>query len=157
MFLYVVKNKRLHFLFSILVLILASTLEDVLPRIFGVGFPILLMVTLSFAVKKPMTLAVIFAVAAGASEDAISSLPMMTSVSFFVVMALLTRWAKAPILMSILGCALYQFWIMVWLVNIGGNVFVRSLAAIPISGLTILLILPILRLVEKGVALNEEG
>lgn len=152
------KNSRLQLLLAILTLIVASALEEILPKFFGVGAPLLLMATVYAAVKRPLAPAVIFAVAAGAAEDAISSLPMMTSVSYFALLSLLTHWAKEPWSVAILGYVMYQFWLLVWLKwGTIGNVFARALMAIPVALVTAFAVSFVLNLTVRGVALEEEG
>ena len=76
-------NSLLQFVFALGVLCLGGAAEDMLPKVAGVGFPVLLSAVLVMATRRPIVPAVLFAVAAGACEDALSSLPLMTSPSTF--------------------------------------------------------------------------
>lgn len=111
----------LVFLFYLIVLVLGGALEELLPKMLGVGVPILLGWTLFAAVHRNAPTVVVLAIAAGAFEDALSALPFLTSVSFFVVAALVANrvcgergLAVLPALM--VAYPLYQAWL--WLVAV---------------------------------------
>ena len=76
-------------MFAVLALVLGAGCEELLPKFFGVGFPVLLMVVVFLSVRFGLLLAVMLAIAAGATEDALSALTPMTSVSFFLIVAVL--------------------------------------------------------------------
>jgi len=63
-------------------------MEEMLPKMLGVGVPVLLGWTLFAAAHRSAPTVAVLAIAAGAFEDALSALPLLTSVSFFVVSAL---------------------------------------------------------------------
>lgn len=114
----------LVFLFYLIVLVSGGALEEFLPKVLGVGVPVLLGWTLFAAVHRPVPTVVVLAMAAGAFEDALSALPFLTSVSFFVVAALVANrvcggrgLAALPALM--VAYPLYQAWL--WLVAGGGG------------------------------------
>lgn len=114
----------LTFVFYAIVLVLGGALEMMLPKLVGVGVPVLLGWTIwvggdERAGAGGVGGAVVLAVAAGAFEDALSSLPFLTSVSFFVVAVLVARrisTLQLPFpfgLVLFLACPLYEAW--VWL------------------------------------------
>ena len=51
---------------SLLVLIFGAGLEELLPKFFGVGFPVLLCAAMYFACRRSASRMVLFAIAAGA-------------------------------------------------------------------------------------------
>jgi len=75
-------------LFYLIVLVSGGAMEEMLPKMLGVGVPVLLGWTLFAAVHRSAPTVAVLAIAAGAFEDALSALPLLTSVSFFVVSAL---------------------------------------------------------------------
>ena len=70
--------------------------EVLLPKVLGVGFPVLMTAVQFFAVRRPAVSVAMFAIAAGAMEDALSALPPVTSVSYFLGLAALVRWSGMP-------------------------------------------------------------
>ena len=126
-------GRVVQFVLSVLALVTGAALEEMLPKVFGVGFPVLLMSALFFAVRRQDPSALAFAVVAGAVEDALSALPPMTSVSYFLGVALLARFlGRSGALMAVVY-PLYQIWLAVWLPGIGGGVFARVLLSCPVG------------------------
>jgi len=123
----------LVFLFYLIVLVSGGALEEILPKMSGVGVPILLAWTLFAAAHRSAPTVVVLAIAAGAFEDALSDLPLLTSVSFFVVAALAVnrvcggqRRTALPALM--VAYPLYRAWL--WLVVGGGGLGQTVLPAV---------------------------
>jgi len=123
----------------LLLLVPGAAAEELLPKILGVGFPVLLASVQIVARRCLLADGVFFALAAGAVEDAICALPPMTSVSFFLVVALLSRWLQLPRAMIALVYPCYQVWLATWMPNLGGGVFVRILVAVPVGLFTTLM------------------
>ena len=118
---------------AVLVLVSGAALEEMLPRVFGVGVPVLLAAVLFLSVRRAGPFVPVFAVVAGAVEDVLSGLPPMTSVSYFLAAAvLLLRFGSAWFVPAV-AYAGYQVWLSVWVVRIGGDVFGRVLLAGPIG------------------------
>ena len=84
-------SRAVQFVLAVLVLVSGAAFEEMLPRAFGVGVPVLLAAVLSLSARQVGPFALAFAVVAGAVEDALSALPPMTSVSYFLAAALLLR------------------------------------------------------------------
>ena len=109
------KNDVLQLMFGSLALVLGAGCEELLPKVFGVGFPILLMIVVFLSVRFGLLLTVFLAIAAGALEDAVSSLTPMTSVSAFLIVAVLVRRFGLPYLAAMLVFPCYQLWLSVWM------------------------------------------
>ena len=151
------RNSLLAFAFSLAVLCLGASAEELLPKLLGVGFPVLLVAVQVLAVRGPLAAAMLFAVAAGGFEDAVSSLPPMTSVSFFMLAMAFARWADLPRASSFLTYPAYQVWLSAWTGGLGGGVFWRILVSLPIGVATAFLVGWIIRFAERRAALDEQG
>lgn len=151
------RNSALHLVFAVLTLVLGAAAEELLPKMLGVGFPVLLAAVQFMAVRRPALAAALFAIAAGAVEDAISSLPVMTGASFFLPLAFLTRWSGLPRGVALLSYPLFQLWLGIWVPGLQGNVFHRILMAVPVAVATAWAVGAVLVWAERGAALDEEG
>ena len=147
----------IQFVVFLLILVPGVAAEEMLPKVLGVGFPILLTSVQFVSLRLPLPPSVLFAVAAGAAEDAVCSLPPMTSGSFFLLAALLARWSRLPWLTAVLVAAGYQAWLAVWMVGLGGGVFVRILVALPIGLVTALSVHAALSWTWRKAAIDERG
>jgi len=101
----------LAFLFQVLVLVLGGAMEALLPKPLGVGVPILLGWTLCASVRRAAPVVVVLALAAGAFEDALASLPALTSAPFFVVVALVANRLHWAPLVLLVAYPLYEVWL----------------------------------------------
>lgn len=128
------KNDLQNVFFVFLALVLCAGAEELLPKVCGVGAPLLLMLAVVPAPRFGLVGAGLLAAASGAAEDAVSSLAPMTSVSFFLLAAVLTRrtGVMRPVALLVFPC--YQLWLSLW--TPGLNVFTRFLVALPIGFLT---------------------
>lgn len=149
------RNDILQLLFALLTLIFGAGCEDLLPSFCGVGFPILLVAVQYFAVRASMPVALLFAIAAGAAEDALSGLAPMTSVSYFLLVSVLSRRLDLPFALTALSAPCYQLWLAIW--TSGLNVFTRILLAFPIGLATALVVVWTLETVSRKAALDERG
>ena len=129
-------GRVVQFVLYALVLVSGAAFEELLPRVFGVGVPVLLAAVLFLSVRQAGPSALAFAVAAGAVEDALSALPPMTSASYFLAVALLLRRFGSAWFVPAVAYAGYQVWLSVWVVRIGGDVFKRVLLACPVGLVT---------------------
>ena len=129
-------GRVVQFVLCALVLVSGAALEEVLPRVFGVGVPVLLMSVAFLSVRRAGPSALAFAVVAGAVEDTLSSLPPMTGVSYFLAVALLLRRLGSAWFVPAIVYAGYQIWLSVWVIHIGGDVFRRVLLACPVGLVT---------------------
>jgi len=132
-----------------------GTAEELIPKFFGVGFPFLLASVQHAAATRPLPAFVVLAVAAGACEDALSSLPPMTSVSFFLATAALVRWCDLPRTAILLTFPIYQLWLALWIPSLGGGVFARLLLSVPLGLVTALVTTALLTAVERKAAIDE--
>ena len=147
------RSNFLSLVFAVVVLCIGAGVEEMLPKFLGVGVPALLAASLVMSVRRPVE-AVLFAIAAGAAEDAISSLPAMTSVSFFLMAAAVVRKAG---LASLLMYPAYQAWLFVWTSSPGGGFFGRVLLALPVGIVTALAVGAALGWAERKAAVDEQG
>jgi len=136
---------------------LGCAAEEMLPKPFGVGFPVLLAAVQFFASRRPLPAALIFAAAAGAVEDALSSLPAMTSVGYFSATALLVRRTGFPRLAIAMTYPAYQLWLRLWVPGIGGGVFHRTLVALPLGVATAVAVAWLLFAAQKKGAIDVQG
>lgn len=151
------RNSFLALAFSLVVLCLGAGAEELLPKTFGVGFPVLLAAVQVKAVRGSLAVAMLFAIAAGGMEDALSSLPPMTSVSFFLLAMAFARRADLPQAASLLTYPSYQVWLSAWTGDLGGGVFGRILVSLPIGACTAFVVGWAIRMVERRSALGEQG
>ena len=150
-------NSAVQFVLAVLVLVLGAAFEELLPKFLGVGIPVLLAAVLFFASRRSGSASLAFAVAAGALEDALSSLPPMTSVSYFLAMAVVVRRFGCLWPCRILAYPCYQVWLAVWVVGIGGGVFERVLLACPVGVATVLAGHAVLGGLCRKAAVDERG
>lgn len=153
---FAVRNDSAKLVFSLLVLVFGAAFEDLLPNFGGVGLPILLIAAQYESRRAGALLAMIFAVAAGGVEDAISNLPMMASASYFLLVAVLTRWAGLPRGLLVLTYPGYQIWLRIWVGDAFGNIFNRILLSVPIGILSGFVIVFLLAYFERKAAVDEE-
>lgn len=154
---YAVRSDLLRVVFAAISLVLGAGAEELLPKIIGVGVPILLTVLHFYALRSPIALTVIFAIAAGAIEDALSSLPPMTSVSFFLMVALVVRWMRIHLVATAMIYSFYQVWLAIWMIGMGSGAFSRIFIAIPLGAMTGCLIGWILDTATRKAAIDEQG
>ena len=148
-------GRVVQFVLCALVLVAGAAFEELLPRVFGVGIPVLLMSALFLSVRRTGSSALAFAVVAGAVEDTLSSLPPMTSVSYFLAVALLLRRLGSARFFPAVVFAGYQVWLSVWVVSIGGDVFKRVLLACPVGLLTAFVVEAVLSWLCRKAAVDE--
>lgn len=132
------KNEIVQFAFAAIVLVFGGAAEELLPKVLGVGFPVLLSAALVMSARRSALEALLFTIAAGALEDALSGLPAVTSIGFFALAAVVCRipWAAVPGL--VLAFPLYQGWLWLWMPAFNGSIFNRLLLAFPFGALTAL-------------------
>ncbi len=138
-------------------LVLGAAAEELFPKALGVGFPFLLAGVPFFADKRPIALPILYALGAGAAEDALSSLPPLASASFFLFLAALVRWTpfRNPILA--LAYPVYQVWLGIWCVHVQGGVFGRVIVAFPAGAAAFLAMTGLLAFLADRAAAHEVG
>ena len=149
------KSDFSRILFAVFSIVLATAAEELLPKPFGVGFPVLLACALYFAMSRPVAPAVAYALAAGAAEDAISSLPFATGSGFFAIAALAVSLLRpAPVASFLLVPPMFQLWLWIWEPSIGSGVFSRVLASVPVGAIACAATCFLMRTMERGAALD---
>ena len=96
-------------------------------------------------------------IAAGAVEDAISSLPAMTSVSYFLVAASLSRWSGFPRCTAAFAFLGYQAWLWAWIGTLHGGIFARMFLSLPVGALTAVVTAAVLAWAGRKAAIDEQG
>lgn len=152
---YAVKNDLVHFVIALFAIVACCAAEELLPKVSGVGVPLLMAASAYMAMRRRVLHAVLFTVAAGAAEDALCALPPATSSSFFLAVAVLARWSEFPRGALVLAYPLYQAWLKLWTAGAHGSVYLRSLAAVPAGILAALAIWPAMAWTERRAAADE--
>lgn len=150
-------SSLVRFVFALLTFILGAAAEELLPKTLGVGFPVLLASTVYFAPRKSIALPVLFALAAGGAEDALSSLPYLTSASYFLLAAAVIHLTGLPFVIAPFVFPVYQIWLCLWAPDLSGSVFTRFLMAFPIGVLTFAAVAYALEHLARKAAIDEEG
>ena len=150
-------NSATVLVLSVLALVLGAGAETLSPKFLGVGFPVLMAAVQFAAVRRSAAAAALFALAAGAMEDALSSLPAATSASYFLALAALVRWSGMPYAVALFAYPAYQAWLFVWTGGPGGGVFGHALLALPVGMATTLAVGIALGWAERKAAVDEEG
>lgn len=148
-------NSWIELVLALAVLVFGGAAEELLPKVFGVGFPVLLSAVHIVAARRNAAAAFLFAVAAGATEDSLSSLPFLTSVSFCVLVVLLVRRLEIPRLTMALTYPIYHLWLAVWVEELQGSVFLRMALALPVGLATVFAVGALLGLAERKAGLDE--
>ena len=152
------KDNLLQLAFWSIVLLFGAALEELLPKFFGVGFPVLLVaVQLAAFGRLPISLAVVLAVAAGALEDALSGLPAMTTASYLVLVVALVRNFGFPCAAAALTYPCYQLWLSIWEGGLGGGIYVRLLLSLPVGLLTAAAVGIAVTWLNGKAAIDEQG
>ena len=141
-----------------MVLVLGAGAEELLPKLLGVGFPILLTAAqVAAAGRGSLPARMAFVAAAGAMEDAICSLPPMTSISYFLIVGAFVRWTGLTRGSTLLTYPCYQVWLWVWASGLGGEVCARLLVALPIGLFTAYAVNMLIVRIKGKAAADEEG
>ncbi len=149
------KRSSLSFVLALLALVLGAATEELLPKISGVGFPFLLAVVPFVARRRPIFMPIAYALAAGATEDALSALPAFASAGFFLAFVSLMRWTRLPKSVAFLAFPLYHAYLTLWCQTFSSPLFMRLACAIPIGAVTFGVVHLILAWVERKAGLDE--
>lgn len=152
-----VRRSLIRFSFFAVLLVIGASAEDILPRVCGVGVPVLLCLSLAVARRGTWAESAIFAVAAGAMADAIGSLPMAASASCFLTLAWLVRRADAFCVVAAFAYPAYLLWLWAWTGSTGGEIFWRTAMAMPLGLASALLVGAVCDAAGKGAAIDEAG
>ena len=125
------KGNLVQFAFIVVAIVLGGALEDMLPSIGSLGLPILLSLAVFFAVETKMPIWIMAAVAAGAFEEAIYSLPPGSAMVFFAAIAVAIRFFREPVVWIAAAYPAYQVWLA--LVADGAGASGRILLSVPVG------------------------
>ena len=154
------KSEIVQLVFALIALVVGGALEEMLPKVYGVGAPVLMTAAAFFASRRPLVAALAFALAAGAMEDWLSAgAPgVCGSLALFFVMAYAVRRTQAvPALAVALAypCCQVLFFFGDFFVGRGGEVCLRFLAAIPVGAATAAATCAFLAFMERRAAIGE--
>lgn len=123
--------------FAVLALIVCGAAEELLPKIASTGFPFLLCAALWNAVSCKKADGIVFAIAAGAAEDALCLLPTPTAATYFPLAAVVCMRMDVSLPFPAIAAAAwgtFQLWLWIWLGDImGGAVHLRFAVALPMA------------------------
>ena len=148
------KSEFIQLVLSLMAIVVGGAVEELLPKVAGVGFPLLMASSVFMAVRLSVPATVMFAVVAGAVEDSLSGLPAATSSSFFLAVAALARWSDFPRGALVMAYPLYQWWLWVWTGGAYGVLFNRMLLAIPLGLVSAVVSWIVLDWAERRAALD---
>lgn len=151
------KNNAVRLVFVVVTLILGAAAEELLPKLLDVGFPVLLAAAVFFAPRRSVAIPVLFALAAGGAEDALSSLPYFTSATYFLLAAAVIHLTGLPYVIAPFVYPVYQLWLCLWATDLSGSVFTRFLVAFPVGVVTIAAVAGLLGQAGRKAAFDEEG
>jgi hypothetical protein len=151
-----VASDFVQFTLAVLALVFGAGLEELLPKILGVGFPLLLTASQFFATRRGALAMALFAIAAGAMEDAVSMLPAMTSVSYFLLVAVLSRYLNLPRAVTLLTYPGYQLWLYLWMEDIKGGIYSRLLVSLPVGMASAFAVWAVFSWLERAAASDAE-
>lgn len=151
------KRDLIQFVLAFFALAFGGAAEDLLPKMVGVGFPVLLSAAAYYAVSRPPLSGLLFAAAAGAAEDSLCGLSFAPSIAFFLVTAGLLRGFKLPLFCAAPAFACYQLWLWIWFGNaLNGSVFARFFTAVPVGALTLAAVCGLLMFIDGRAAVHEK-
>jgi len=151
---FAVRNDFLQFAFYLVALVIGGSLEEFAPKLLSVGFPMLLALSVGVAERQSLVTAILFSLAAGAFEDALSSLPAMTSPCFFAVVALIVWRTRFARLALVVAYPVFQVWLKLIVPGLAGSLGTRLLLSVPIALFMAFVLLPALAWVERKAAVD---
>ena len=150
------RDSFVHLAFALLALVVCGAAEELLPKFSGVGIPLLLAVSQLVAARWHTAEAVLFALAAGALEDSLSTLPMMTSASFFLLVSLPVRWTGFPAVATIVSYPVYHLWLAIWAPLSDGETWWRALVAVPVACVSAYAMSAVFEWAQRKAAVGEQ-
>lgn len=132
------KDEFVQFVFVMIAIVVSAAAEELLPSFLGMGFPLLLALVMVMAPRLEVLPVVMTAVGAGAFENALSSMPPMTAVCFFVIAALLAHRKGVPRPFLVLMFPMFELWSGMCAFGPMGDVFTRALVSLPLGGVALL-------------------
>lgn len=149
------KGEVVQLVIALMALVFGGAAEELLPKFPGVGFPVLLMASIFMAMRRGVWQMFMFAAAAGAAEDSLSSLPWATSIAYFCMVAAFARTSDSEWGVYAFAYPLYQLWIRMWSANLAGGIFSRFLLAIPVGLVTAACVRHVLAWLDRKGAADE--
>lgn len=131
------KDELVQFVFVVIAIVVSAAAEELLPSSFGMGLPLLLALVMAMASRLEVLPSVMTAVGAGAFESALSSLPSVTSVCFFVIAALLAHRKDFPRPLLVVLFPMSELWSAVCAFGQMGDVFARALLSVPLGAVAL--------------------
>ena len=151
------KKDIVELVVGLFALVVAGASEELAPKLSGAGVPALLSAVAVMSVRRSPLSGALFAVAAGAFEDALCSLPFATSISYFLAIAALMRGFKLPVMCAAPAFVGYQVWLWIWLGgSLNGNIFSRLFMALPLGAATLLAAEAVISWADGKGALDEK-
>ena len=150
------KSDFVQFVIALLVLAFGGAVEELAPKVLGVGVPVLLIASVFFATRRTPFVALLFALAAGAVEDSLSGPPGLTSVSFFVLAAVAARFSRLPSVCMAVVYPLFQLWLWLWVSGLSGGIFGRVLVSFPVGLMTAFATSVVLVWLDRKGAVGED-
>lgn len=129
------KGSVVQFVFILLALVFGGALESVLPSVWGLSVPVLLGAAVFFATVTRAPVWIFAAVAAGALEESVASLPPATAIVFFAALAVAVRFLPERIVWIVAAYPAYQIWL--GLVAEGSGAIARAMVAVPVGALSL--------------------
>ena len=127
------KGNLVQFAFIVAAIVLGGALEDMLPSVGSLGLPMLLSLAVFFAFETRTPIWIMTAVAAGAFEEAVCSLPPGSAIVFFAAIAVAIRFFREPIVWISVAYPSYQVWLA--LVADGAGALGRILLSVPVGAI----------------------
>jgi hypothetical protein len=140
-----VKGSVVQFVFVVLALVLGGALEDMLPAVGGIGFPVLLGLAVFCAATADAPAWILAAVAAGAFEDALAAQPAGASIVFFAAVATAVRFFREPLVWTLVAYPAYRVWL--GLVSDGAGAFGHVFLSVPVGAFTLAAVFALLSFV----------
>ena len=150
-----VKNDFVQLVIGIFAIVACSAAEEMLPKVAGVGIPLLMAASAYMAMRRRVLPAVLFTAAAGVAEDALCGLPPATSASFFLAVAALARWSEFPSGALVMAYPIYQAWLKLWTPGAHGSLYLRALAAVPAGLVAAVAVWSALAWTDRRAAVDE--
>ena len=141
------KGNLVQFAFIVAAIVLGGALEDMLPSVGSLGLPMLLSLAVFFAFETRTPIWIMTAVAAGAFEEAVCSLPPGSAIVFFAAIAVAIRFLREPVVWIAVAYPSYQIWLA--LVADGMGAPGRILLSVPVGAAFLVIALAVLPLLWR--------
>ena len=151
------KRESIQLILAFFALVFGGAAEELAPKFLGAGVPVLMSATAYCAVRRTPLTGVLFAMAAGAMEDALSGLPFALSLSYFTAFAGLLRGFRLSVYWLVPAYCGYQVWLWIWLGEaLNGSVFSRTFGAVPLGLVTVAAVRFVFSWLDGKAAVHEK-